>query len=127
MTELRHVQGLYGSLSLNGTAYMSMTIFNDHYPKKQIIYSDFKGVIIQGQSIFDNMWKNSIPAQLRIAEIENANINSMEKSSVEYIKDPEKIVEIIKESCINAEMEILILFLQIIHFVVLLNLECLIL
>jgi hypothetical protein len=43
----------------------------------QIIYSDVKEIVEQGQYIFDTLWNRAIPAEQKINEIEKVGSNMM--------------------------------------------------
>jgi signal transduction histidine kinase len=49
---------------------MATTVLQEAKPLTQVIYSNVKEVVEQGQYIFDTLWNAAIPAQKKIREIE---------------------------------------------------------
>ena len=84
--ELRHVDGIKGGLAVSETEFMATTILEEATPLTQVIYSNVKELVEQGQYIFDTLWANSaaIPARQRIKEIEHG----VSREIIETIRDP---------------------------------------
>jgi two-component system, OmpR family, sensor histidine kinase VicK len=84
--ELRHVDGVKGGLAVSETEFMATTILEEATPLTQVIYSNVKEMVEQGQYIFDSLWANAaaIPAKQRIKEIEQGVIREI----IETIRDP---------------------------------------
>jgi two-component system sensor histidine kinase VicK len=84
--ELRHVDGIKGGLTISETEFMATTVIEETTPLTQVIYSNVKEMVEQGQYIFDTLWSNSatIPAKQRIREIEKGAIREI----IETIRDP---------------------------------------
>jgi two-component system, OmpR family, sensor histidine kinase VicK len=84
--ELRHLDGIKGGLAVSETEFMATTILEEATPLTQVIYSDVKEVVEQGQYIFDSLWANpaAIPAKQRIKEIEQG----VTREIIETIRDP---------------------------------------
>lgn len=70
VTELRHLDGMKGGIAVNESEYMATTILEEGKPLTEVIYSNAKEVVAQGQYLFDTFWKNAIPASKKIKEIE---------------------------------------------------------
>ena len=70
VSELRHLDGLKGGIAINESEYMATTILKEEQPLTEVIYSNAKEVVSQGQYIFDTFWNNAIPAIKKIKEIE---------------------------------------------------------
>jgi signal transduction histidine kinase len=68
--ELRHLDGVKGGIAVSETEYMATTILEEGKPLTQVIYSNVREVIEQGQYIFDTLWNTAIPAERKIREIE---------------------------------------------------------
>ena len=68
--ELRHLDGVKGGIAVSETEYMATTILEEGKPLTQVIYSNVREVIEQGQYIFDTLWNTAIPAEQKIREIE---------------------------------------------------------
>src|SRR5207237_64015 len=81
--ELRHLDGIKGGIALNEIEYMATTVLQEAKPLTQVIYSDVKEVVEQGQYIFDIFWYRAIPAEQKIREIEDG----IEPSRIEVIPD----------------------------------------
>ena len=95
VTELRHLNGLKGGLAINETEYMATTLIQDLQPLTEVYRSNSVNVIEQGQYIFDTFWRNAIPADKKIKEIEVGAIPEV----IESINDPidlqTKVVELL--------------------------------
>ena len=61
--EFRHLDGIKGGIALNEREYMATTILEEAEPLTQVIYSNFKEVVEQGQYVFDMLWNRAIPAK----------------------------------------------------------------
>ena len=68
--DLRHLNGVKGGLAVSESEYMATTVLEEAKPLTQVIYSNVKEVVEQGQYIFDTLWNTAIPAELKIREIE---------------------------------------------------------
>jgi signal transduction histidine kinase len=68
--ELRHLDGVKGGIAVSETEYMATTILEEAKPLTQVIYSNVRQVVEQGQYIFDTLWNMAIPAERKIREIE---------------------------------------------------------
>jgi two-component system sensor histidine kinase VicK len=73
--ELRHLDGVRGGIAINDSEYMATTVLQEAKPLTQVIYSNVKEVVEQGQYIFDTLWNVAIPAERKIREIEEGKIN----------------------------------------------------
>jgi len=72
--ELRHLDGVKGGIAINDSEYMATTVLQETKPLTQVIYSNVKEVVEQGQYIFDTLWNVAIPAEQKIREIEEGKI-----------------------------------------------------
>lgn len=70
VTELRHMDGMKGGIAINESEYMATTVLKESKPLTEVIYSNAEEMVAQGQYIFDTLWKNAIPANKKIREIE---------------------------------------------------------
>jgi two-component system, OmpR family, sensor histidine kinase VicK len=68
--ELRHLDGVKGGMAVSESEYMATTILEESKPLTEVIYSNVKEVVEQGQYIFDTLWRSAIPAEKKIREIE---------------------------------------------------------
>src|SRR6187402_918147 len=51
--ELRHLDGVRGGIAVSESEYMATTVLQEAKPLTQVIYSNVKEVVEQGQYIFD--------------------------------------------------------------------------
>jgi hypothetical protein len=105
--ELRHLDGIKGGLAISETEFMATTVLEEATPLTQVIYSNVKEMVEQGQYIFDTLWSNSatIPAKQRMKEIEKGAIREI----IETIRDPVEIQKRTFDLLKVASDEILIL------------------
>src|SRR4026209_2736825 len=64
--ELRHLDGVKGGIAVSEREYMATTVLQETKPLTQVIYSNVKEVVEQGQYIFDTLWNQAISAEQRI-------------------------------------------------------------
>src|SRR5215211_1416370 len=86
--EFRHLDGIKGGLAVSESEYMATTLLQEAKPLTQVIYSNVKEVVEQGQYIFDTLWNTATPAEQRIREIEEGVIHYETK----LIQDQDKII-----------------------------------
>ena len=106
VTEMRHLEGLVGGISVSESEYMSTTTLKEKKLLTQVFYSNAKEVVRQGQYIFDTFWHKAIPAEDRIREIEEG----IEPDFIETIRDPERVQNIAFDLVKSCEKEILTIF-----------------
>lgn len=106
--ELRHLDGIKGGIAVSETEFMATTMLEEATPLTQVIYSNVKELVEQGQYIFDTLWSNSaaIPARQRIKEIEQDVIREI----IETIREPAETQRRAFDLVKNASEEILIIF-----------------
>ena len=106
--ELRHLDGIKGGIAVSETEFMATTMLEEATPLTQVIYSNVKELVEQGQYIFDTLWSNSaaIPARQRIKEIEQGIIREI----IETIRDPVETERRAFDLVKFASEEILIIF-----------------
>ena len=103
--ELRHLDGVKGGIAVNETEYMATTVLEEEKPLTQVIYSNVKEVVEQGQYIFDTLWNKAIPAEQRIREIEEG----IEPEVFQIINDPNESTQILLDLAMSVKHEALIL------------------
>lgn len=64
------MDGMKGGIAINESEYMATTVIKESKPLTEVIYSNAEEMVAQGQYIFDTLWKNAIPADKKIREIE---------------------------------------------------------
>ena len=103
--ELRHLDGLKGGIAVSEREYMATTVLEETKPLTQVIYSNVKEVVEQGQYIFDTLWNQAISAEQRIREIEGG----IEPEFFEVITDPNKSSQILLDLAKSVKEEALLL------------------
>ena len=97
--ELRHLDGVRGGIAVSESEYMATTVLQEAKPLTQVIYSNVKEVVEQGQYIFDTLWNAAIPAEQKIREIEEGIV----KNETKIIENnPDEIVRQIAEMTANS-------------------------
>jgi two-component system, OmpR family, sensor histidine kinase VicK len=87
--ELRHLDGVKGGMAVSETEYMATTILEESKPLTEVIYSNVKEVVEQGQYIFDTLWRSGKSAEQKIKEIEEGVI----RYETRIIEDPEEVIK----------------------------------
>ncbi|MDQ3867925.1 MAG: phospholipase D family protein, partial [Thermoproteota archaeon] len=105
--ELRHLDGVKGGIAVSETEYMATTILEEAQPLTQVIYSNYKEVVEQGQYVFDMLWNKAIiPAKTRIKETEEG----AKREFIEIIQEPTEIQKLAFNLIKSSNEEILLLF-----------------
>ncbi len=104
--EFRHLDGIKGGIAVNETEYMATTVLQEAKPLTQVIYSNMKEVVDQGQYIFDIFWYRAIPAEQKIKEIEDG----IEPSRIEVIPDTKVSISRSLDLIKSAVKEVLVIF-----------------
>jgi signal transduction histidine kinase len=68
--ELRHLDGIKGNFVMSEREYMASATLQEATLLPQVIYSNVKEVIEQQEYVFNSFWNKSVPAELKIREIE---------------------------------------------------------
>src|ERR671925_515774 len=115
--ELRHLDGVRGGVAVSESEYMATTVLQEAKPLTQVIYSNVREVVEQGQYIFDTLWNAAIPAEQKIREIEEGIvpyytklINGPDSIIKEIIRIPYEIQELAFELVKSAQKEIRVIF-----------------
>ena len=87
VTELRHFDGMKGGIAINENEYMATTVLNESQPLTEVIYSNVREVVDQGQYIFDTFWRNAVPAKKKIKDIEEG----LESIKTEVLENDDEI------------------------------------
>jgi two-component system sensor histidine kinase VicK len=87
--ELRHLDGVKGGLAVSESEYMATTILEESKPLTEVIYSNVKEVVEQGQYIFDTLWNSTISAEQKIKEIEEGII----RYETRIIENPDEAIK----------------------------------
>jgi signal transduction histidine kinase len=106
-SELRHLDGVKGNLGIvDGMSYGAAATAEEKLFPTQYIYSTVRSFVEQQQYFFDMLWQKSIPAELRIQELEEG----LEPVVIETIRNPTEIRKIGDALIGSAKDEILILY-----------------
>jgi two-component system sensor histidine kinase VicK len=88
--ELRHLDGVKGGMAVSESEYMATTILEESKPLTEVIYSNVKEVVEQGQYVFDTLWRSAISAEKKIKEIEEGGITRYE---TRIIENPDEVIK----------------------------------
>ena len=86
--ELRHLDGVKGGMAVSESEYMATTVLEESKPLTEVIYSNVKEVVEQGQYIFDTLWRSTISAEQKIKEIEEGIISY----ETRIIENPDEVI-----------------------------------
>ncbi|MGN6351633.1 MAG: ATP-binding protein [Candidatus Nitrosocosmicus sp.] len=107
VSELRHLDGLKGTISVNELEFIGTTTWSENHLLNPAIYSNSKQVVEQQQYIFDTFWKKASPAEQKILEIDEGIEPEVMETSFSNTNDiQDKVFSILN----SANMEILVLF-----------------
>jgi two-component system, OmpR family, sensor histidine kinase VicK len=76
VTELRHLDGIKGGFAITEDEYIATARIHVEKPLDEVYYSNIETVVEQGRYTFDTFWRNAIPIEKRIHEIEWDNTRS---------------------------------------------------
>jgi two-component system sensor histidine kinase VicK len=108
VSELRHLNGAKCNFAVSDREYVvsGAALLREQLPLHQIVYSNIRTIVNQQQYLFDTLWNNAQPAELRIREIEEG----IEPVKIEVIQDPILSREVFKQLVISADKEIMLIF-----------------
>ena len=87
--ELRHLDGVKGGMAVSESEYMATTILEESKPLTEVIYSNMREVVEQGQYIFDTLWRSAISAEQKIKEIEEG----VTRYETRIIENPDEVIK----------------------------------
>ena len=87
--ELRHLDGVKGGMAVSESEYMATTVLEESKPLTEVIYSNVKEVVEQGQYIFDTLWSSAISAEQKIKEIEEG----VTRYGTRIIENPDEVIK----------------------------------
>ena len=106
VNELRHLDGIKANYMISEAEYLApLILYEEGKIASQIIYSDVKEIVEQGQYIFDTLWNRAIPAEQKINEIEEG----IEPEFFQVINDREKANRILVDLAKSVKKEALFL------------------
>jgi signal transduction histidine kinase len=105
--ELRHLDGIKGNFMISECEYIAPTPSQEETkPTSIIIFSNVREIIEHQQYVFDTFWNRAIPAEQRIAEIEEG----VDRTAIEVIPNSSRARVLYLELIRNAEKEIILMF-----------------
>lgn len=105
VSELRHLDGVKGSVCVNDTEFLGMTTWREAKLLNPVIYSNEGEVIEQQQYIFEMFWKKAEPFSQKRREIEDGIVPEIMHSRNSPIDIQSKVIDLLK----SAESEILVI------------------
>jgi signal transduction histidine kinase len=105
VSELRHLDGVKGSVCVNDTEFLGMTTWKETKILNPVIYSNEREVIEQQQYIFQMFWKKAEPFSQKIREIEDGIVPEIMQSRNSPVDIQRKVFDLLK----SAESEILVI------------------
>jgi two-component system sensor histidine kinase VicK len=87
--ELRHLDGVKGGMAVSESEYMATTVLEESKPLTEVIYSNVREVVEQGQYLFDTLWTSTISAEQKIKEIEEGVI----RYETRIVENPDEAVK----------------------------------
>jgi hypothetical protein len=76
-------------MAVSESEYMATTVLEESKPLTEVIYSNVKEVVEQGQYIFDTLWSSAISAEQRIKEIEEG----VTRYGTRIIENPDEVIK----------------------------------
>ncbi|HEX7207201.1 MAG TPA: HAMP domain-containing sensor histidine kinase, partial [Nitrososphaeraceae archaeon] len=85
-----HLDGVKGGMAVSESEYMATTVLEESKPLTEVIYSNVKEVVEQGQYIFDTLWNSAISAEKKIKEIEGGGVT---RYGTRIIENPDEVIK----------------------------------
>ena len=105
VSELRHLDGVRGSVCVNDTEFLGMTTWRETELLNPVIYSNEREVIEHQQYIFEMFWKKAEPFSQKLMEIEDGIVPEIMQSRNSPVDIQSKVFDLLK----SAESEILVI------------------
>ncbi len=106
LVELRHLEGVKGGMAVSDTEYITTATIRKSNSIPHLFYSNGKEIVEQQQHIFEILWDKSIPADVRIKEIEEGIL----RECTEVISNISQIKQIYFDLLEKSKNEIMIIF-----------------
>jgi two-component system sensor histidine kinase VicK len=105
--EMRHLDGVKGNFTIHDDRELfSVLVDKQGEPVKDAIFSTHKGMVETHLFTFENLWRQALPAHVRIKELEEG----IHPEVLQTIRDPNEIIEVGHNLVRTAKDEILIIF-----------------
>jgi len=105
VSELRHLDGVKGSVCVNDSEFLGMTTWSERQLLNPVIYSTEREVIEQQRYIFEMFWKKAEPFTQKLKEIEEGIVPEIMQSRNSPVDIQYRVLDLLK----SAESEILII------------------
>jgi signal transduction histidine kinase len=105
VSELRHLDGVRGSVCVNDTEFLGMTTWRETKLLNPVIYSNEREVIEHQQYIFEMFWKKAEPFSQKLREVEDGIVPEIMQSRNSPVDIQRKVFDLLK----SAESEILVI------------------
>ncbi|TVP39999.1 sensor histidine kinase [Candidatus Nitrosocosmicus arcticus] len=105
VSELRHLDGIKGSVCVNDSEFLGMTTWSERQLLSPVIYSTEREVIEQQRYIFEMFWKKAEPFTQKLKEIEEGIVPEIMQSRNSPVDIQNRVLDLLK----SAESEILII------------------
>ena len=105
VTELRHLDGVKGSVCVNDSEFLGMTTWSETKLLNPVIYSNEREVVEQQQYVFEMFWKRAEPLEQKLREIEEGIVPEIMQSRNSPVDIQNKVFDLLK----SAESEILVI------------------
>ncbi len=107
--ELRHLDGVRTNFAIaDGREALLHGVSQETSPLSQAIITSVKGMVEAQEYLFENLWKNAIPAQYKIKEIEEG----IKPTFTEILRDAHGIQKLVFDLVSSTKEEILMIFFQ---------------
>ena len=105
VSELRHLDGVKGSVCVNDSEFLGMTTWRERQLLNPVIYSTEREVIEQQRYIFEMFWKKAEPFTQKLKEIEEGIVPEIMQSRNSPVDIQNRVLDLLK----SAESEILVI------------------
>jgi two-component system sensor histidine kinase VicK len=100
--ELRHLAGVSAYFAVSDSEYLANPGTETFNPNGPLLYSNEESFVKHHQSLFDMLWSNAVPLDVRIREVETG----AEPSRTEVIRGADKVTEIFFQAVQRAKTSI---------------------
>jgi len=73
--EIKHLSDINGNFAISDDSeYLASTVIHESKPLSEMIHSNVKEIVEQNKLVFETFWKNAIPVEQKIKEIEGRRL-----------------------------------------------------
>jgi two-component system sensor histidine kinase VicK len=106
--ELRHMDGIKGNFAVTEKEFVAASTIQESSGANELIYSNDKQIVAQNQYVFDTLWNNAIPAELKIKQLEDG----LEPEETRLITDMNEIYKIGESLISQCKEEVLVILVN---------------